>query len=179
MKVTVRPREARDLDALAAALVRVHAVDGYPVEGVRDPHAWLQPPRELTAWTAAIAEQPIGHISLIAADASDDAAAVWRGTTHGDFDTIAIPVRLFVDPDHRGHGAASGLMSAAQTYCIQHDRLMVFDVMEKDRTAIRLYEMLGCTRIGTIEHDAGDGTMHPAAVYVAPTEPSELLGPLT
>jgi hypothetical protein len=84
-----------------------------------------------------------------------------------------------VDTQGGSWDAVCGGASAAQTYCIQHDRLMVFDMMEKDRTAIRLYEMLGCTRIGTIEHDAGDGTMHPAAVYVAPTEPSELLGPLT
>jgi hypothetical protein len=54
---------------------------------------------------------------------------------------------------------------------------MVFDVMEKDRTAIRPYEMLGCTRIGSIEHDAGDDTMHPAAVYVAPKEPRTPPGP--
>jgi hypothetical protein len=48
-----------------------------------------------------------------------------------------------------------------------HDRLMVFDVMQKDRTAIRLYKMMGCEQIGTTEHDAGDGSSHPAVVCVA------------
>ena len=46
MKATVRPREPRDLAQLAEALVRVHAADGYPVEGVADPRAWLEPARE-------------------------------------------------------------------------------------------------------------------------------------
>jgi GNAT superfamily N-acetyltransferase len=171
MKATVRPRERRDLDALAEVLVRVHAVDGYPVEGVADPHSWLHPARELGSWTAELGGKPVGHISLVAADASDDAAAVWHSTTHGDLDRIAIPVRLFVDPDHRGHGAASRLMSAASAYATHQGRVLVFDVMEKDKIAIRLYEMMGCTRIGTIQHDAGDGTTHAAAVYLAPAGP--------
>jgi GNAT superfamily N-acetyltransferase len=168
MKAIVRPRAARDLDALAQVLVRVHAADGYPVEGVDDPHAWLEPPRELASWTAEMNGRPIGHISLVAASTSDDAAAVWHRKTHGDLDTIAIPVRLFVDPDHRGIGAASKLIAASHAYATDRGRLMVFDVMEKDQTAIRLYEMMGCKRIGTIQHDAGDGTTHPAAVYEAP-----------
>jgi GNAT superfamily N-acetyltransferase len=170
MKATVRPREPRDLAQLARVLVRVHAADGYPVEGVADPRAWLQPARELASWTAEADGQAIGHISLVAADASDDAAAVWHKSTGGDLSTIAIPVRLFVDPQHRGQGAASGLMLAAHNYATDHDRLMVFDVMQKDRTAIRLYEIMGCKQIGTIEHDAGDGSSHPAVVYVAPAD---------
>jgi GNAT superfamily N-acetyltransferase len=153
----------------AAVLVRVHAADGYPVEGVADPRAWLEPPRELASWTAEVDGRPIEHISLVAADASDDAAAVWRTSSRGELSTIALPVHLFVDPEHRGRGAASGLMLAAHTYATDHVRLMVFDVMQKDRTAIRLYEMMGCEQIGTTEHDAGDGSSHPAVVYVAPS----------
>src|SRR4051812_45449352 len=113
MKATVRPRAPQDIDALAEVLIRVHAIDGYPVEGVADPHEWLRPARELASWTAEVDRKPVGHISLVAADASDTAAAVWHSATNGNLDSIAIPVRLFVDPDHRGHGAASGLMSAA------------------------------------------------------------------
>jgi GNAT superfamily N-acetyltransferase len=169
MKATVRPREARDLDALAEILVRVHAVDGYPVEGVDDPHAWLKPPRELASWTAEMDGLPVGHISLVAADPSDDAAKLWKETTRGNLASVTIPVRLFVDPRQRGQGAASKLMMAAHTYATQHSRLMVFDVMKKDQLAIRLYESLGCTQLGSIEHDAGDGSVHPAVVYVAPS----------
>ncbi len=43
VQVTVRPRTDADLDRCAAILVRVHGVDGYPVEGVADPHARLHP----------------------------------------------------------------------------------------------------------------------------------------
>jgi GNAT superfamily N-acetyltransferase len=170
MKAVVRPRETRDLDRLAEVLTRVHAADGYPVEGVTDPHAWLQPPRALASWTAEVDEEPVGNITLVSAQASDDAAAVWQTKTGEDLDRIAIPVRLFVDPDHRGHGAASGLMAAAHAYATERGRLMVFDVMEKDKLAIRLYEMVGCTRIGTVQHDAGNGTLHPAVIFVAPAK---------
>jgi hypothetical protein len=48
---------------------------------------------------------------------------------------------------------------------------MAFDVMLKDRDAIRLYEAIGCQRLGTITHEHGDGQFEPAAVYGAPTQP--------
>ncbi|MGM0386012.1 MAG: hypothetical protein ACQERF_08550, partial [Actinomycetota bacterium] len=51
-QVTVRPRTPADLDRCAEVLIRVHAQDGYPVEGVADPHARLHPDRLLAAWVA-------------------------------------------------------------------------------------------------------------------------------
>ena len=38
----IRERQDSDIPALAAALVEVHQLDGYPVEGVDNPKAWLQ-----------------------------------------------------------------------------------------------------------------------------------------
>lgn len=169
MTVTVRTRRPGDLQALGEVLRRVHALDGYPVEGVADPRAWLLPPRELTAWTAEYDGAPIGHASLTAADTADDAAAMWQRSTGKAVANVAIPVRLFVDPAHRRRGAGLLLMRAAQTYAGRHGLTLVFDVMLKDRDAIRLYEGLGCTRLGTIEHRHGDGQVEPAAVYVAPS----------
>ena len=168
MDVEIRPRDPADLEELARVLVRVHAEDGYPVEGVADPIAWLTPPRELASWTALLDGQPIGHVSLTRGDERDDAAAIWQRETGGDVSRLAIPVRLFVDPSHRQRGAGKLLMFAALAYACHHEYAMAFDVMLKDVSAIRLYESLGCRRLGTITHHHGEGKSEPAAVYLAP-----------
>jgi ribosomal protein S18 acetylase RimI-like enzyme len=169
MTVFIRPRQPEDLRALADVLVRVHAVDGYPVEGVEQPEQWLAPPRQLMAWTALISDKAVGHIALVQASSEDDAGAVWQQhTPGGHLDTVAIPLRLFVDPEHRRLGVAKQLMTVVREYALAHDLALVFDVMLKDRAAIRLYEALGCRRLGTIDHHHSDGLVEPAAVYVVP-----------
>jgi ribosomal protein S18 acetylase RimI-like enzyme len=82
---------------------------------------------------------------------------------------VAIPVRLFVDPEHRRLGAAKQLMAAVFEYAHAHGLVLVFDVMLKDRAAIHVYETLGCHRLGTIDHRHSDGLVEPAAVYLAPS----------
>lgn len=164
----VRQREASDFRELGKALVRVHEVDRYPVEGVADPERWLRPPREIGAWTALMSGRPAGHVSLTEATMDDDAVQVWLHETSGSLGDIAVVARLFVDPDHRGHGAGRELMRAAYEHATMLGKRLVFDVMLKDEQAIRLYEALGCTRLGFITHHHSDGLEEPAAVYVAP-----------
>lgn len=166
--VHVRRREPADLPALGQVLVRVHAVDGYPVEGAAEPVAWLTPATEIASWSAEYDGKLIGQITLAQATAQDDAARVWADATGGNIDDLAIPVRLFVDPDHRARGAGRDLMLAAGAYAVSHRRPVAFDVMLKDAHAIKLYESLGCKRLGTITHHHSDGLTEPAAVYAAP-----------
>ncbi|MDR7383595.1 GNAT family N-acetyltransferase [Promicromonospora iranensis] len=166
MTHTIRPRHDEDLPDLAAVLVRVHAQDGYPVEGVADPEGWLRHPNELQSWTAVEDDRPIGQITLTRAVPEDDAARVWQEHTGGDIDRLAIPVRLFVDPDYRGSGAGRLLMEAALDLARSQGLAIAFDVMLKDRTAIRLYERLGAVYIADLNHRYGDGLTEPAAVYV-------------
>lgn len=173
--LTVRPRRPTDLSALGKILIRVHEVDGYPVEGVADPEAWLQPPREVAAWTALLDSQPIGQVSLTEASAEDDAARVWISKRGGSLRDIALVARLFVDPYQRGHGAGQELMRAAYRHAHGMSKLLVFDVMLKDKRAIRLYEALGCERLGLITHHHSVGLEEPAAVYMAPDQPPEAL----
>lgn len=168
MSVEVRERRDSDLAALAEVLVRVHEQDGYPVEGVADPVAWLTPPRQLAAWTALHDDKPVGQATLTKAAAEEDAARVWLEHTQGDIDSLAIPARLFVEPRGRQRGAGAALMEAIHDYARVHGVALAFDVMLKDQAAIRLYERLGCVRIGTITHHHGDGNTEPAAVYVVP-----------
>lgn len=168
MTLTIRPRSDEDLPELAAALVRVHALDGYPVEGVADPEAWLRHNHELQSWTAVEDGKPVGQITLTRATPDDDAARAWQEHTGGDIDRLAIPVRLFVAPDHRGSGAGRLLMEAAVDYARTRGLAIAFDVMLKDSAAIRLYERHGAQRVGDLTHHYGDGLTEPAAVYAVP-----------
>ncbi|MDV6014103.1 GNAT family N-acetyltransferase [Haloechinothrix sp. LS1_15] len=169
----IRPRRDDDLSTLANVLVRVHAYDGYPVEGVADPEAWLQHPRELRSWTADIAGFPAGQITLITASAEDDAARVWHEHTGGDIDRLAIPARLFVDPDHRGTGTGLQLIRTAVRYAHSLGRSVAFDVMEKDSAAIRVYERMGAVRLRSVTHHHGGGLTEPAAVFMVPSPANE------
>ncbi|WP_454860420.1 N-acetyltransferase family protein [Promicromonospora soli] len=166
MTLTIRPRREEDIPDLANVLVRVHALDGYPVEGVADPEAWLRHPNELQSWTATEDEKPIGQVTLTRATPEDDAARTWHELTGGDVARLAIPVRLFVDPEHRGGGAGRLLMESAAGYAQARGLAIAFDVMLKDRAAIRLYERLGAQRVADLVHQYGEGLAEPAAVYV-------------
>lgn len=179
MPATIRPRREEDMPALATVLVRVHAVDGYPVEGVTHPEEWLRHHRELASWTAEVDEAPVGQVMLTAASAEDDAARVWQEHTGGDVAQLAIPARLFVDPDHRGAGIGRDLMAAALDEARSLGRAVAFDVMKKDRAAISLYERMGADRLRSIEHQLGVGRVEPAAVYALTTPgdvPAKLRG---
>lgn len=150
-------------------LVRVHAEDGYPVEGVADPIGWLKPPRLLAAWTALYDQHPVGHTALGQARGEDDAARLWREYTGDSIDRLAIPVRLFVDPDHRRRGIARLLGRPILEYASEHELALAFDVMLKDEAAIHMYETAGCIRLGTVTHHHSGGRGAPAAVYVVPS----------
>lgn len=168
MRATTRPRSDEDIPALAAALVRVHAQDGYPVEGIDDPAAWLLHPRELHRWTAEVAGTPIGQIALTQAAPDDDAARIWQERTGESVTGLAIPVRLFVAPDHRRSGAGRLLMRTAVDSARARGLVVAFDVMLKDEAAIRLYQRLGAQHLANLTHHYGDGLEEPAAVYVVP-----------
>lgn len=171
-ELIVRRRRGSDLAALADVLVRVHARDGYPVEGVDDPESWIAPPAELAAWTAVYGAEAIGHVALADARDTDDAAVLWQRTTGGEVGQLAILARLFVDPDHRNVGAGYLLMGAARRFADEHHLAIAFDVMLKDRDAIRLYEKLGYQRLGAIVHEHSGGKAEEAAVYYLPDGPA-------
>ncbi|ANO13107.1 GNAT family N-acetyltransferase [Mycobacteroides abscessus] len=170
--VVIRRRRPADLAVLADVLVRVHARDGYPVEGVDNPEAWIAPPAELAAWTAAYGREVIGHVALAHARDTDEAAILWQRATSGDVSRLAILARLFVDPRYRNVGAGSRLMRTARAFADEHDLMVAFDVMLKDRDAIRLYEKLGYQRLGTVVHEHSGGKAEEAAVYCLPGDSS-------
>lgn len=143
MGIEIRPRRDADLPALGEVLVRVHRRYGYPVEGVADAIGWLTPPRLLMAWSAICEGPPVGHAALVQAAIEEDAARVWHGHTGASIERLAIPVRMFVDPEHRRHGVGGMFMRTVEEYGRQHGLALASDVMLKDEAAIRLYETAG------------------------------------
>lgn len=167
---TVRERHVDDLPALADVLIRVHSQDGYPVEGVANPFAWLDHPHALHNWTALVDDVPVGQVTLTNASFDDEAGATWVAHTGGSVTDLAIIVRLFVDPDRRVMGAGRSLIEAALTYGTRIGRSVALDVMKKDQAAIRLYERLGGRRLGEVTHHYGDGLAEPAVVFDFPNK---------
>lgn len=165
--VTVRVREEADLAAAAVALVEVHALDGYPVEGVADPGAWLTPPGLLRSWVAERDGGIVGHVGVGRADSGD---AVRRGAQAlGVPETrLAVLARLFVLPGARRQAVGERLTVAATEFARASGLGLVLDVMAKDRAAIRLYERLGWVCTGRVEHAVPGSEAVPAYCYVAP-----------
>lgn len=169
--VEVRPRRPEDVKPLTQVLRDVYDSDGYPVEGAADPKAWLTDPQQVAAWTALLDGTPVGNVSLFSADPSDPAVTAVRRDSGTPVDQIRVLARLFVSPAGRGHGIGATLTRKAMSE-IQRARLTgVLDVMQKDRTARRLYERLGWVRTGQYSHGLPGGASVPALAYVLRASP--------
>ncbi|MBD0843273.1 GNAT family N-acetyltransferase [Streptomyces sp. TRM68416] len=163
----IRPRTDDDIAEAATALVAVHATDGYPVEGVDDPEAWLTPPDLLGAWVAVLDQQVVGHVAL-SRPHGEDAVRLYVEQSQEPETRVAVLARLFVHPEARGHSLGEQLVREATQHAYGQGLRLVGDVMTKDKAAIRLYERLGCQIIGSTMHTYGNGEEIPAVCFVAP-----------
>lgn len=164
----IRPRSESDLPALGRVLVEVHEHDGYPVEGVADPVAWLKSDRLIGAWVADLHGEPVGQVSLLRPGPDDEAAHLWIAQSGSSAESIAVLGRLFVGSKGRGQRLGRRLTETGQQHALAIGRRAVLDVMAKDRAAIHTYEALGWTRIGSMDHQFGDGKTEPAWAFVSP-----------
>lgn len=167
MSVVIRPRIEEDIPALADVLVRVHAKDGYPVEGVADPEAWLRSDRMLGAWVAEVDGEVVGHVMVTDPGEGDEAATMLAQRDGLSVEDIAVLGRLFVDPKARGRHLSSALITAAAASARDMNRRLVLDVMAKDRAAIAVYRRLGWESLGTFEHAFSGGSV-PAMAFHLP-----------
>ncbi|MFD7918301.1 GNAT family N-acetyltransferase [Streptomyces sp. NPDC059740] len=178
--VTVRTRLDEDLPGAVAALVEVHRTDGYPVEGVDAPEAWLRSGDVLAAWVAEAGRRVVGHVAIMR---GGGAAAVeqWIGRSGEDRSGVAVLARLFVVEGARKQATGRRLVEAATAWGHARGLRLVLDVVAKDVAAMRLYERLGWRRIGEVAHHYGVGRTTPATCYVAPAGPvcGALPGPVT
>lgn len=154
----VRARKAEDLPDATAALVSVHATDGYPVEGVGDPVAWLEPEGLLSAYVARSGGRVVGHVAVMAQPGAPG---------------YAVLARLFVVREARGLRLGEALVRAAETYAAGADLRLTLDVLLKDTAAIRLYDRLGWTRTGALRHTFGEGRHVDGWRYAAPGAPAD------
>ncbi|WP_433793289.1 N-acetyltransferase family protein [Actinoplanes sp. CA-252034] len=166
--VQVRPRAEADVPECAALLREVYALDGYPVEGVDDATAWMYPEGLMAAWVADEQGQVLGHAAVCEPGEGDAAVAMLIERTGIAESEIAVLARLFVGPTARGKGAGRMLADAALSYAADKRLRAVFDVMEKDRSAIGMYEKMGCVFLGSTSHHLADGSIIPARCYAAP-----------
>lgn len=169
VETIVRPRRAADLDTAARVLVEVHAHDGYPVEGVADPLAWLQPRSLICAWVAELKGEVVGHVALSAPTAGDHAVQLLRELTSRDDRELAVLGRLFVRPAARRRSIGEALVRTTMDDAARRGLELVLDVMSKDAAAIRLDERLGWQRIGTATHTVGHGRQIEALCYRVPS----------
>lgn len=165
--IHVRSRTTGDLEACGAILRRVHELDGYPVEGVTDTDAWLNPTTLTKAWVATLDHRIVGHVLLASPTEDDDAARLWQEQSGTPMAAMTVLGRLFVDPLARGNDAGSLLMNAALQHATTHHLTAVLDVMEKDDAAIHLYERAGWRPIGEARHTFGANRSVRALCYVA------------
>ncbi|MFC1439774.1 GNAT family N-acetyltransferase [Streptacidiphilus sp. N1-10] len=165
--VVVRPRGESDIPQAAAGLVKVHSTDGYPVEGVSQPEAWLTPPGMLNAWVAEISGSIVGHVA-VSSPTGEDAVSMWLDLSHESEDKVGVLARLFVVREARRRAVGESLVLAVMDYARSDGIRLVLDVMVKDSSAIRLYERLGWIRLGTAIHAFGDDQQTEAICYVSP-----------
>ncbi|WP_101254531.1 GNAT family N-acetyltransferase [Streptomyces barkulensis] len=164
----IRPRQYEDIPEAAKALVRVHDLDGYPVEGVDQPEAWLTPPKLLRAWVAEVEGSVTGHVAINRPN-GEEAVSLWVDHSQEEEAHVAVLSRLFVAPEARGKDAGGELMRTAMTYAQREGLRLVLDVLSKDTAAMRLYEKLGWQQIGSSTHSYGNGRQTEAICYVSPT----------
>ena len=96
-RVSIRSRRDSDIPGAAKALVKVHESDGYPVEGVDEPEAWLTPPEVLQAWIAELDGHVVGHVALSHPN-GEDAVSLWLDQSDTAESEVAVLARLFVAP---------------------------------------------------------------------------------
>ncbi|MGY4918033.1 N-acetyltransferase family protein [Streptomyces sp. 900116325] len=166
-KAVIRPRETSDLPKAAIVLSAVHESDGYPVEGVEDPQAWLSPDGLLAAWVAELDGKVVGHVAINSPQPGEEVARLWKEKNGVDNSQIAVLARLFVASEARKGSVGKRLMDAAEAYARTSKLRLVLEVLTKDAAAIRLYERLGWQRIGEAIHTFG-GKHVDAVCFVAP-----------
>lgn len=163
----VRAIQDADIPGAAAALVQVHATDGYPVEGVAQPTEWISSPAVAQAWVAEAGGRIVGHVAVMR-PRDEEAVTLWQALSRDDEASIGVLARLYVVREARGHSLGEGLVRMAMAYAKEHGMRLVLDVMTKDVSAIRLYERMGWRAIGEATHGIGDDQQVSAVCYVSP-----------
>jgi GNAT superfamily N-acetyltransferase len=152
----IRLRHEEDLPALADALALVAAADGYPSRWPEDPADWLRSRDLLGAWVAERRGDLLGQV-VLRRPHGDVPVNLWCAATGLGLDRCAVVTRMFVPPAGQGAGLGQALLTVAWQAATELGRAPVLDVVSTNRSAVRLYERLGWTRLGSYEQAFRDG----------------------
>lgn len=159
---TIRPRVPADTPQLADLLRAVHALDGYPVEGIDDPAAFLALPEQACSWVAAstTADVLLGHVFLAAPPTT--LAATTMGKAGAPTAQLG---RLLTLPTARGAGIATTLVSTATRWAARNGWRVRLMALERNGEAMRLYERMGWLEVARGEFTTRDGRSYASRDY--------------
>jgi GNAT superfamily N-acetyltransferase len=151
--VSIRDREAADLQRCLSILADVHRLDHYPLNWPGDPHQWLSPPNTLHAWIAeARPAAVVGHVAVHQATSAANPAAM----------TAVEVSRLFVAPTARRHGVAIKLLGQVRQWATERRLDLALEIVDAPRSgaAMALYESTGWqhTHTATATWTSPDGS---------------------
>ena len=160
---TIRPRVPTDTPHLADLLRAVHAIDGYPVEGMDDPDAFLSVPEQACSWVATCSTTDVllGHVFLAPPPATP--ASTTSSTAGAPTAKLG---RLLTLPAARGAGIASALVKTATQWAAQSGWRVWLMALERNAEAMRLYERMGWREVARGEFTTGDGRVYASRDYV-------------
>ncbi|WP_441246276.1 GNAT family N-acetyltransferase [Kitasatospora sp. McL0602] len=162
--VVIRERRSGDLAGCVAALVSVHAVDGYPVVWPGEPEGWLTPVGAVGGWVALVGEEVVGQVVLCRAGVE------LAGRVGLPEDGLAAVARLFVGVAARGRGVAGLLLARAAAEAAGRGLRPVLEVETRATAAVALYERAGWQLVGTEVADWRrlDGSAAHVHTYLGP-----------
>src|SRR5206468_5331882 len=121
-------------------------------------------------WVAEDGGGVVGQVVLRRARDGQAPVALWCAATGREPGGCAVLARLFVVPSARGLGLGRGLVAVACGEAAGRGLHPVLDVVDANRAAVRMYERLGWTRLGTYEETFhGDGPAELLHCFAAPT----------
>ena len=163
----VRARRSDDAVPCLDMARAVYAVDGYPPRGPIDIDHFLAPPQQLAAWVAETDGVIVGHAALHLASAPVTMAYTARHA-NCEADELAVVARVLVHPEARRSGIARALLYTAAVDAHRRGRRPVLDVAVQLTGAVKLYEIAGWERAGTVTITIDGEPDLDCYVYVGP-----------
>ncbi|OAL00838.1 acyl-CoA N-acyltransferase [Phaeosphaeriaceae sp. SRC1lsM3a] len=165
--IAFRSRELSDAAPLTEILTAVYNISKYPVDGPSSFPSRFQAANALVSIVALYNGSVAGHAEL--QDTSGlNSSVVEFLQSQGPLSSFAALVSLFVDPRMQGKGIGARLVEEAIDRGRQEGKRLVLVVLDKDMTAIRMYERLGWERKTEYFYESKQGVKYRAFTYLAP-----------
>jgi ribosomal protein S18 acetylase RimI-like enzyme len=167
----IRERRGDDLDACVELARVLRRGDGYPSFLPDDDFGrFLSPANLLGAYVADVDGEVVGHVAMRTSSAPT-ATEVATRALGVEAERLGFVSRLMVHPSVRRRGVARRLLGTAAGELARLGRVVVLDVLTKDRAAIALYEREGWELLGRGTFTARSGGTFDELVYRAPASP--------